>query len=302
MKSTLWWAGVAAFAILAGFLTYTGLRTTLDTGIAGGLGAPANATVVVPKSDIPLRRSIVNSDLTTMDVPVDIVPEGAARSVDEVVGMMSAVDLLAEKPILLQKLTTPDAVTRQLALSIPETKMVVSIPIHSPLIQTGLLRPGDFVDLAATFDIEVEREQASGKLKETVSLLRNFEVHALIIPAEFSLESESDKQAGVFETSEPGNQTILAALDREDGITLQHVIDTGGKLGVMLHVPGRETVTDTTAVDFFYLAERYNIPLQRGEPFVMSEQYFLDNLSEFVFTGQDIPKPDPNERKVGWTN
>ena len=132
-------------------------------------------------------------------------------------------------------------------------------------------------------------------MPETVALLRNIEVHALIVPVQEIAEDQSTEgegqEDGLFKSLDE-DQTIIVALDRNDALTLQHVIDVGGKLGVMLHAPGAVADEETVPVDALYLAERYNIPLVRGEPFELTEDYFLENMEEFVFTGKGIPKPD----------
>lgn len=285
MNTRLWWIGSAVFAILAALVTWQVIQSpnqsvTKKNGI----------DVVVAVQEIPLRRSIAEADVTLRSLPKDSVPEGVATSLDEVVGKMATVDLAADAPLLLQELITPDEVTRRLALSIPDSKTVVAMPIDSHLVKTGLIRPGDLIDVSATFEVEIIREQGMSKMPETVSLLRKLEVHALIIPEPKVATKEED--GGVFTTLEDGEQTILMALERADAVTLQHLIDVGGQLDVMLYSPDNENLADTVPVDSDYLAERFGIELVREDAFVLTEEYFLNNMNEFVFTGEQHPKPD----------
>src|SRR5690606_25814016 len=108
-------------------------------------------------NNIPFRRSISEEDLTTSNLPVDSVPAGAAITLDQVVGKMSTVDLFANEPILTQQLVTPDVVTQQVALSVPDGKVVIAVPMQSKLISNRLIRPGDFIDLMGTFEVAVQR-------------------------------------------------------------------------------------------------------------------------------------------------
>lgn len=295
MRGILWWFGVTIVALSAGYLTH---QVILPNGQGSDQSVlTRNATeVIVAVQDIPLRRTISGAELEVRTLPSDSVPDGALTSLDEAIGLMSSIDVFAGEALLSQNMTTPDEVTRRLALSIPETKTVVPIPIDSQLIRTGLIRPGDSIDVASTFEIEIQRSDGVGAVPETVALLRNIKVHALIVPVqdvkEAAVENQENERSGLFRTSESNGQTIIVALDRDDAVTLQHVIDIGGKLGVLLHVQGNESVAETLPVDALYLAERYNIPLVRGEPFELTEEYFLNNMEEFVFTGEGIPKPD----------
>lgn len=295
MKGILWWFGVTIVALAAGYLTHQVLLPSGQGNDESVLSRNARE-VVVAVENIPLRRTISGAELEVRTLPRDSVPDGALTSLDEAIGLMSSIDVFAGEALLSQNMTTPDEVTRRLALSIPETKTVVPIPIDSQLIRTGLIRPGDSIDVASTFEIEIQRSDGVGAVPETVALLRNIEVHALVVPVqdvkETAIENQENERSGLFRTSDSSGQTIIVALDRDDAVTLQHVIDIGGKLGVLLHVPGNESVAETKPVDALYLAERYNIPLVRGEPFELTEEYFLNNMEEFVFTGEGIPKPD----------
>lgn len=297
MRGIVWWSGVIIVALVSGFLTHQViLPVTQGQGYTDSLLNGNMTTVVTAVEDVSLRRTITGNLVELRTLPSDIVPDGAITTLDEAIGLMSLVDVYAGEALLSQNMVTPDEVTRRLALSIPESETVVPIPIDSQLIRTGLIRPGDSVDIASTFEIEIQSSSSVDAVPETVALLRNIEVHALILPIENGVENLSPRAAagrsGVFRTSENDGQTIIVTLDRNDAITLQHVIDIGGKLGVLLHVPGNEGVVETRPVDARYLAERYKIPLVRGAPFELSEEYFLDNIEEFIFTGKDIPKPD----------
>lgn len=261
----LWWVGAFVLAALAGFLTY-GLLTTTAPAAASGRTAENTVPVIVAAQDIPFRRSIREEDLTTRNLPVDSVPQGAAVTLDQVVGKMSSVDLFANEPILTQQLVTPDVVTQQVALSVPEGKIVMAVPTSSRLIENKLMRPGDFIDLMATFELEIQRLGERKDMPETFTLLNNLEVHAIILPT--TLDEEAQQQAtmqegGVFHTPDEGGQSILLAIDLQDALSIRHILDVGGSLDLALRPKGDESVVETDAVDQYYLADRYNIDLNR---------------------------------------
>lgn len=264
----IWWLGAFVFAGLAGFLTLSLLSNTAPS-LSGPLTNPGGNTkaVVVAAVNIPFRRSISETELTIRELPVDSVPEGAATVVDQVLGKMSTVDVFAGEPVLMQQLVTPDIVTQQVALSIPKGKIVTAVPTDSKLISNRLVRPGDNIDLLATFKLEVVREQGSGPMAESIALLQNLEVHAIILPS--SVEDSANavqgkEEGGVFKTSDERGQSVLLAVDPQDALTIRHILDVGGLLDVAVRAPGDDSVTDVVAVDQFYLAERYQIDLVRG--------------------------------------
>lgn len=260
----LWWVGAFVLAAVAGFLTY-GLLTSAVPSAASSGGA--TTPVIVAAVDIPFRRSISEADLVMKNVPTDSVPKGAALTVDQVVGKMSTVDLFANEPILTQQLATPDVVTQQVALSVPDGKIVVAVPTQSKLISNRLIRPGDHIDLMATFEVEVTRSTGSGTLAESVSLLQDLEIHAIILPSA-TVEEGADvitkqQEGGVFRTADAEGQSILLAVDPQDGLAIRHILDVDGSLDVALRPTDDVTVATTEAVDQFYLADRYDIDTDR---------------------------------------
>ncbi|MEM7127969.1 MAG: Flp pilus assembly protein CpaB [Chloroflexota bacterium] len=298
MSGRIWWISSILFAGLVAFLSFQILRSSES------IIFPTNdVEVLVSASDIPARRSLVESDLIVRKLPADTLPDGAATSVEEVIGKMATVDLVADVPILLQELASTNEVTRRLALSIPDSKAIVAMPIDSNLIKAGLIRPGDLIDVAATFSVEVATGQGAVKSAETVSLLDNLEVHALIVPPQKELQENEGN--GVFIEATDRLQTVLMALDQPDAVTLQHVIDVGGVVDIMLHSnDNSSTEAETVPVDGDYLAERFGIQLVRYDAFMLTKEYFLEHMDEFVFTGEQYPKPDLSEvdlsAEPGW--
>lgn len=272
ISGMLWWIGAFVFAAVAGLLTY-GVLTTKASSLSETKVKQNTRPVVVAAVDIPFRRSIGETELMIVDLPTDSVPEGAAQTLDQVVGKMSTEDLHVKEPILIAKLVTPDIVTQQVALSVPKGKIVMAVPTNSKLIANRLMRPGDHIDLMATFDLEVIREQGKGPMAESISMLQNLEVHAIILPIKLddkatkngATAAQPAQEGGVFQTSDERGQSVLLALEPQDALTVQHVLDVGGKLDLALRGPGDDSTKESVAVDQFYLAKRYQIDLTRED-------------------------------------
>ncbi len=259
-----WWIGAIVFAVLAGVLTFGLLQQKAPISRKNVSTRP----VVVAVVDIPFRRSVSESELAIRELPLESIPEGAATTLDQVVGKMSSVEVFVNQPLLVQQMLTPDVVTQQVALSIPKGKIVTAVPTDSKLISNRLIRPGDKIDLLATFEIEVMRSQGSGPMPESVGLLQNLEVHAIILPVTTVDESadavKGSTEGGVFRTSDDKGQSVLLAVDPQDALTIRHILDVGGELDLALRGPDDETLVGIEPVDQFYLADRYNIELVRS--------------------------------------
>jgi pilus assembly protein CpaB len=272
LSGMLWWIGAFVFAAVAGLLTY-GVLTTKASTLTDTKTKQNTRPVVVAAVEIPFRRSIAESELIVINLPADSIPVGAAQAIDQVVGKMSTVDLHEKAPILVEQLVTPDIVTQQVALSVPKGKIVMAVPTDSKLIANRLMRPGDHIDLMATFELEVIRDQGSGKMAESVAMLQNLEVHAIILPVKLddkttktaSPQATAQDEGGVFKTADERGQSVLLALDPQDALTVRHILDVGGKLDLALRAPGDDSVKDAVAVDQFYLAKRYQINLVRTD-------------------------------------
>lgn len=266
MKSggMLWWLGALVFAGLAGMLTFGLLQQKAPVSSKNLNTQP----VVVAVVDIPFRRSVSESEVAIRDLPIESIPEGAATTLDQVVGKMSTVDVFANQPLLVQQMVTPDVVTQQVALSVPKGKIVTAVPTESKLIANRLIRPGDNIDLLATFELEVMREQGGGPMPASVGLLQNLEVHAIILPVanidEGADAVKGNNEGGVFRTADEEGQSVLLAVDPQDALTIRHILDVGGQLDLALRGPGDDSTVDVQPVDQFYLADRYNIDLVRN--------------------------------------
>jgi pilus assembly protein CpaB len=187
---------------------------------------------------------------------------------EQVVGKMSTVDLFANEPLLTQQMVTPDVVTQQVALTVPDGKIVMVVPTESKLISNRLIRPGDFIDLMGTFDIEVQKNGNATTEPKTVSLLEGLQIHAIILPAttveEGPKELATTNEGGVFRTADQAGQSVLLAIDLQDAMTIRHILDVGGSVDLALRPKGDKSLPDTEVVDERYLADRYKIDLNQN--------------------------------------
>ena len=264
-----WWISTLVLAGVAGMLTFQLLSSTTPVSAEGTPEAQGETKlVVVAATDIPFRRSISESELVVRRFPAESVPDGVALTVEQVIGKMSDVDIVAGEPIIIGQLVTPDIITAQLALSIPSGKAVLAVPTNSELISNRLVRPGDHIDLLGTFDMTIETETSTGTMLESVALMQNLEVHAIILPvtlkngsssSKSSTEEEEIETSGVFHTVNQTGQSVLLAVDTQDALVVRHVLDSGGVVDLILRAPEDESLIEVVPVDQNYLADRYRI-------------------------------------------
>jgi pilus assembly protein CpaB len=127
--------------------------------------------LVITKSSIPARSIITAEQLTTKDTPSQAYPLGGASSIDNVVGSVALVNLSAGDSIVesviqhpLNKNTTSSGSS---ALTVPEGKRAVAIPISLVSGVGFMVNPGDYVDILVTMDIK----DPSGNAQSMTSLV-----------------------------------------------------------------------------------------------------------------------------------
>lgn len=101
--------------------------------------------VCVATRDIGLGESVDTSNTTTKLWVADLLPEGAARSVTEIIGKQAASPILSGEVISVKRFEdgTP-------AIEIPEGLTVLSVPAKEVQTIGGLLSGGMRVDIYAT--------------------------------------------------------------------------------------------------------------------------------------------------------
>lgn len=274
----IWWFSAFVLAALAGVLTFQLLRSVSPAQVSI-TEQPDTQLVVVAASDLPFRRSITEEDLMVRKFPSESIPAGAALTVEQVVGKMSTVDLYAGEPVILQQLVNPSIVTAELALSIPDSKTVMAVPTESELIGNRLVRPGDHIDLLGTFEMEMDSGESASNMLKSVALLRDLEVHAIILPVKLddriSLEDVNNEggepsESGVFRTQNQLGQSVLLAVDIQDALVVRHVLDAAGIVDLVLRAPEDDSLVEAVPVDQNYLADRYHINRNLYQPLGLS--------------------------------
>lgn len=127
--------------------------------------------VVVPQLLIAPKTLITNQMVKIKDIPVELIQPGTAMEPQEVVGKISRTELYPEEPVLMSRLHKDNDLSGDLALAIPEGKRALTVAVDDVSGVAGMLRPGDHVDILATFDYEVEKTTLSTLLFQNISVL-----------------------------------------------------------------------------------------------------------------------------------
>ena len=272
LRGFLWLVAGVMVALLAALAAFTTLSKAAAQRPDQDVSGP-QVQIVVAARAVAVRAPLTAEDVQLKEVPVAMAPEGAVSAVADATGKITLVDLYPGEIILAPRLVDPNVTSadgRQ-ALVVAGDDVLMAFPADDLMSRTGILKPGDHVDLLFSLDFPANRalvgasaapgasEAANGggsgqeKEKATFDLLQNMTIAAIV----------TGKAEGEQGDSGTPN-TILLTVSPQDALVLKHVKDSDGVLDIVLRAPGNERPSDAGAVDFDYVINRYRIPVGAG--------------------------------------
>jgi pilus assembly protein CpaB len=153
--------GLILLGLFLGLLSAVLIVVYLSQAGEGGGGEVSGVEVtpvVVASLDIAAGTRIIEGMVETKDIAVDTVLAGVFPDTEGVIGQVTRVPLVAGEQVITTKVTaTGAAITGTgdppLAYVVPEGKRAVSIQVSSVIAASGLIRPGDYVDVILTMKV-----------------------------------------------------------------------------------------------------------------------------------------------------
>jgi pilus assembly protein CpaB len=153
--------GLILLGLFLGFISAVLVVVYLSQSGGGGGGEVSGTEVtpvVVASLDIAAGTRIVEEMVETKDIAADTVLAGVFSDTEVVIGQVARVPLVAGEQVITTKVTATGAAIADgenppLAFVIPEGKRAVSIQVSNVIGASGLIRPGDFVDVILTMEV-----------------------------------------------------------------------------------------------------------------------------------------------------
>ncbi len=263
-RGFLWLLAGLVVAMLAGVVGFMTLSGAIAQRAGAGTSAP-EAQVVVAAQAVSVRSVLKPSDLMLRGVPVNAIPEGALRDVNEAIGKMIMTDLYPGELVLRQRLADPNVKSGdgRVALALAEDQVMIAYPASDLLSRSGVLKPGDRVDLLFSVRVDPNRVLAvagarpgvvsgvggSGEKEvSTFSALQNITISAVV-----GLVPGGDKAQGGLP------QMLLLTVSPQDALVLKYLKDIDGMFDMALRAPGAEQPIETEPVDIDYIIRRYQL-------------------------------------------
>jgi pilus assembly protein CpaB len=266
LRGFVWLSAGVVLALLAGLVAYTSLARVTETPTGSAAVAPTVSVYTAARS-LPMRSVLTLDDMIAVDMPVEVVPEGAVRTSDVAVGRLTTAALFTGEPILEQKLVDPNVVSPdgRKALYLLEDEVLMAVPAQDALSSSGMLAAGDHVDILLSLPFPENRGIGATATEQddqqaTFSLLQNVTIVGLVggVPQ----PSAEEEDSGEVTMTQP--DMVLLSIAPQDALAVKYAMDAGGMMDLVLRAPGVEKPFVTDPVDIDYLINRYRIPTGPG--------------------------------------
>lgn len=271
-------------SLATSLLVYNYLRDT-----AGHPKNEAGQSVVVATQDISPRTIITPDMVKTVQVPPDLVAPGAFPDVNSVVGLMPRVHIMAGEQIVERRLVIKGK-TMGFTGEIPSDKRAVTIAVNEISGVAGFVRPGDYVDLIATFD----KDKAGDNLGSII--LQN-----VLILAVNQNDEEEEAAAGAKDNNKNSGQpgSVTVAVNPTEAARLALAEDKGKvKLALRPYmattsIPATYVATLTDILGSYYRPPESNSPAQPAAPAATAPPAYTVPPAYNMLPGYSAPAVQP---------
>jgi len=229
--------------------------------VSGGVVTP----VVVASQDIPAGTRVTEEMLTLKPIASDAVLPGAFLKTDEVVGQVTRVPLVSGEQVIPTKvaatgLAITDVENPPLAYVIPEGMRAVSVEVSSVIGASGLIRPGDYVDVILTVQIPGSTSgDAAGGSATRDQMARTILQNALVLAVDqnVALPAAGGEEGappstddGAKSNAEASTVTLAVSPVHGEALTVAETCgqNFGGRLALALRPFGESELVGTRAV------------------------------------------------------
>ncbi len=173
--------GLILLGLFLGLLSAVLVVVYLSQAGEGGGGEVSGAEVtpvVVASQDIAAGIRITEGMVETKEIAIDTVLAGVFSNTEGVIGQVARVSLVAGEQVITTKVTATGAAIADgenppLAFVIPEGKRAVSIQVSNVIGASGLIRPGDYVDVILAVQFQAgsgdgNSDQSQNQIAQTI--------------------------------------------------------------------------------------------------------------------------------------
>jgi pilus assembly protein CpaB len=254
------WLGVALIlALVAGGVAFVTLQKATVTRAQGD--APvAMTSVVVAAHPLPVGTLLSEKDLTLQTLPTGSLPAGVIAGVADAAGQLTTSSMEAGEMVLAHHLTHPDITGDNLAFTLPEGLVAVSLSADDLLSSLSLVQVGDRVDILYSLRLSGEGgpDNATNTGQYSFGSLQNVTVVSV---ARTSAKESADASTGSGSKLVPTGaaKAYILGLSPQDALVLKYLKDAGAVMDLALRNVADESEHTAQPINEQYLIDRFQL-------------------------------------------
>ena len=227
------------------------------------------AAVLVAKQDIPEGSAIDPEMLDTAVVPNQFIQPQAVTSLDRIAGMITVAPISKGEQISLSKLSSnKKSGGGDLSGVTPSGKRAISIVVDNIASLSGMIKPGDYVDVLAT--IQIPEQGADGQATSQMAVVPLFQ-NILVLAVGGNTGGTSSGGGSRYAEKEAssgggdGNSLITLALGPQEANLIAFVQEQG-KIRLVMRSPADAKIEPMAPANWESLFQYITPPKPEIEP------------------------------------
>jgi pilus assembly protein CpaB len=228
--------------------------------------------VVIVLHDKALGDLLKPEDLSTLEVPAEMIPRDAVKTVEEAVNRYVKTDLVQGEIVLQHNLADPTNINHDLAFILSQEHVLMAFDSKDVMTNQGIVKRGDIIDILVSRSSEAkvqpkagEAPPAEGEAKTTAMFsfdaFQNVGVTALVMDVAQDKNTTTEVKKEAASTRDIVIRSYLFAMKPQDALTLKYLKDTGAVFDIVLRAPTSTQKFELTPVTEEYITELYGLEI-----------------------------------------
>ena len=189
-------------------------------------GKPAAKTqILVARAEIEAGVELDKTNVGFKEWPSDSIPEGAIQTEEQFAERSLKHRVGPGQPILLPELGNKGEFGPE--IQIPKNMRLVSVAVTATMVHSGLLRPGNFVDVSAAIEVSVRNGQKRVEVKPVLECVKVFAVDSQIAGSVESKDAKAKEIKNVSFLVYPMQGQLLQLANKQSNGQLQFALRSG---------------------------------------------------------------------------
>jgi pilus assembly protein CpaB len=245
-----------------------GIQQAMQGGQSGG--AP-KVTVLVATAEILPGAELTDQVVSFQEMPADAVPVDAVTAPDQYADRALILGVVAGDIIRQSKLGNKGEFTR--SRQIPDGMRAISIAVNDTHTLSGMLRPGDRIDLLVTFSVRNARGMMMTKTKTLLEYVEVFATDNRTVSDGATKQQESKTK-------------IVSLLVTPEQVSYIKLAESKGQLALSWRNPDDDTAIAVSDIDSDLLVELEGL-VPNGDNDPRGPALYADEVAKAPGEGQD---------------